>query len=117
VSNVDDHVGRPVPREGRDHVVDDRADAEPPGVDRERARVEARGVEQLLDQPPETVGLPPQRVLELSTLLRRQRVASLAQGRSDPVHRRRRRAQLVRRDGHEVQLQPVEPEEVLTDEK
>ena len=57
----------------------------------------------------------PKRLLELLPRLCRQRVPAVAQRRGDPVDRGRRRAQLVRRNRDEVQLQLVEPHDLLVD--
>src|SRR5207253_2337566 len=82
-------------------------------VERDRARIEPGEVEELLDQPRHPLRLLPERVLELGA----HRAVELAgaQGRKDPVHRGRRRPQLMRRDGDEVELQLVEAERLFVD--
>ena len=90
-----------------DELLDHAAEHDRLGPHPQRARIEARQVEQLLDQPAHPVRLLPRRLLELRTHVRLE--LARAQCRERAVHGRRRRAQLVRRDSDEVQLQLVEP--------
>ena len=83
------------------------------GVDRDRVRVEPGQVEQLLDEAAHPVGLLPGRLFELAAHVVAERVASLAEGRQDPVDRGRRGAQLVRCHGDEAQLQLVEGDHLV----
>ena len=111
--DVDPNVrlGRGVGCDARDQLAQD----ERLRLDPDRLRVEPGQVEQLLDQAPEADGLLPQRVLELLAGLGCEHVALVLERRRDPVDRRRRRAQLVRRDRDEVELHLVEPDELVVD--
>jgi hypothetical protein len=86
---------------------------ERPRVDLDRLRVEPREVEQLLEQPTQADPLLVADADQLAPCLLRQLVTAGVEGREDAVHRGRRRPQLVRGDGDEVQLQLVELDDLL----
>ena len=80
-------------RVGHD-LLEDAAQDERTGRDHDRLRVEAREVEQLLEQPPQPVGLVVRDLEQLLTSPLRE-VRARAEGGEGAVHRRGRRAQLV----------------------
>ena len=110
----DGEVGRDIEldprplRHGSGHdLAQDARQNERPRHHPDRASVEAREIEQLLDQTSHPVGLLVRHLDQLLARLRRE-LEPLDERRQRAVDRRRRRAQLVRRDRDEVQLQLVE---------
>src|SRR5207249_9824229 len=80
------------------------------------SRLEAREVEQLLDERAEPPGVLEERGPELDELLARHLVATPRQRLGRAVDDRRRRPEPVRRDRDEPSLQPVQAAELLRDE-
>ena len=83
------------------------------GSDANAARVQPREVQQLLEQPAQTVALLVGNLQQLLAELGLELVAALDRRRERAVHRRRRRPQLVRRHRDEVRLQLVEHDHLL----
>ena len=84
-----------------------------PRLDGDRARVETREVEQLLEQPPQPLALLDPDAEQLVAQLLGQLRAAVGERLEDAVDGGRRRAQLVRGDGDEVQLELVELDQLL----
>ena len=80
-------------------------------ADPDRGCVEPRHVEQLLDEPAHPLRLLVERLLQLCGLLRRE--VTLGERCGQPVDRRRRRAQLVRRECDEIALKLRQPHNLL----
>ena len=96
-----------------DDVGEGRLQHDRPRLDGDGARVETREVEQLLEQRPETLALLDADAQQLLAQLLVQVRAPLGQRLEYAVDGGRRRAQLVRGDGDEVQLQLVELDQLL----
>ena len=84
-----------------------------PRLDVDRARVEPRQVEQVLEQPAQALALLDADPEQLVPQLVRQLLAAIGERLEDPVDGRGRGPQLVRGDGDEVQLQLVELHQLL----
>ena len=84
-----------------------------PRLDVDGARVEARQVEQLLQQPTQALALLDPDVEQLLAELVRQAGAAFLQRLEHPIDRGGRRPQLVRGDRDEVELQLVELDQLL----
>ena len=82
-------------------------------LDVDRPRIEAREVEQILEQPAEPLALLDADPEQLVAHLIRELAFAVVERLDDSVDRRRRRPQLVRGDCDEIQLELVELDELL----
>ena len=99
----------------RDDLAQDARQHERRRLDADPTCVEARQVEQLLEQSPQALALLDTDSQQLSAQVLVQLPVALQQRRQDAVHGRGRRSQLVRRDRDEVRLQLIELHRLLVE--
>ena len=106
---VDHHgVAAAAGQEGRPGAVDQRGDARGLGAHRERARLDAPGVEQVRDQAAHVVGLAVDDAQELKHLGRGRGGRGAEHGRRRALDRGQRRAELVAHHLEELRPLPLE---------